>query len=59
MKVYGEVGALLNLLEPLGWGCGGRIFGKGRIIFLALLDLRWGMAPGSTFGMTSGVRKRL
>jgi hypothetical protein len=56
MEVYGEGGALFFLLEPLGRGCG-RISRKGGIIFLALLDLRWDMAPRSAFGVTSGVGK--
>jgi hypothetical protein len=58
MVIYGKGGVLLGLQEPLGWGCR-RISRKGGKTFLALLDLRWGVVPGSAFGLTSGVGKRL
>jgi len=51
--VYGEGG---GPHESLGWGCG-RISGKGRINFLALLVLWWGMSRRLAFGVTNGVGK--
>jgi hypothetical protein len=48
------VGVLLSWQEPLGWGCGSSSE-KVEILSLALLDLLWGMASGSAFGMICGV----
>jgi hypothetical protein len=50
MAVLEVGGVLLSWQEPLGWGCGSSSEKVG-IPSLALLDLLWGMVPGSTFGM--------
>jgi hypothetical protein len=50
LAAFGAGGVLFNLEEPLGWDCGS-ISGKGGRHSKLLLDTRWGMGLGLTFGM--------
>jgi hypothetical protein len=54
MTILGESGVLLSRQEPLGRGCG-KTSEKVGILSQAILDLLWGMEPGSAFGMICGV----
>jgi hypothetical protein len=58
MATLGAVGALSSRQVPLGWGYG-KTSGKAGFRSLVSLDLSWGMAPISVFGMICGVETTL
>jgi hypothetical protein len=55
---YGASDALLSRQVTLRWGCG-RTSKKVEILYLDSLDLLWGMAPKSVFGLICCVGTRL
>ncbi len=54
MVALGAVGALSSQQVPLGWGYG-KTSGNAGFRSLVSLDLSWGMAPRSIFGMICDV----